>query len=387
MQLPLAYADGFSRAHAVNPAIAESYAAHTLIGDPALDRVMDELAELDPIDLQRFVGAGIEQRDHELAQAPHSLRAFFKDAVEPPDWLDFQTHRPAVKAFYANTANILVAFVCGVLIEGFSTLIAKSFATTGRVLTPGSARRRLMQNNRHLLEVFFPGGLERDGDGWKMSMRLRFVHARVRHLLTHSGVWDIKKWGTPISAAHLGLATTVFSMRLLDHAPLVGASFTADEQISVMEVWRYAGYVMGVPSGILFTDRDNARKIFEVACLCEPKPDADSATLANALIGAIPLTVGLKDPAEQLNVKRLAYRLSRALIGNELADQLEFPKMRTAGALLGFRLNQRLQGILKHSGRVRAQNLTQILDISVYDRPEKTYAMPDHYDSTKSKPW
>ena len=36
----------------------------------------------------------------------------------------------------------------------------------------------------------------------------------LRHLLANSGVWDHEAYGTPLHAAHLGLSTTVFSMRL-----------------------------------------------------------------------------------------------------------------------------------------------------------------------------
>ena len=93
-----------------------------------------------------------------------------------------------------------------------------------------------MQNNRHLLEVFYPGGLHRLGDGWKLSMRLRFVHGRVRNLLKHSGTWDEATYGTPVSAAHLGLAMTVFSMRLLDYSRLTGALFNREEAASLMAV-------------------------------------------------------------------------------------------------------------------------------------------------------
>ena len=66
---------------------------------------------------------------------------------------------------------MLVAFMTEVLVEGFSTLIAKFFNTTGRVAeTP----RRLMQNNRQLMEIFYPGGLQRSGDG----CQIRFEAAR-----------------------------------------------------------------------------------------------------------------------------------------------------------------------------------------------------------------
>ena len=387
LQAPGAYVEGYATARGVDPALADAYIRHTRIGDPDLDPVIEEVADLASDQLQRVIRAGIEQDAEALRQAPRSLRHFFEDKVGPPPWLDFEAHAPAVRAFNVNAANVLVAFVCGVLIEGFSTLISKSFATTGRVLNPESARRRLMQNNRHLMEVFYPGGMERDGDGWKLSTRLRFVHARVRHLLANSGAWDVGYYGTPISAAHLGLATTVFSMRLLEHAALVGAVFNEDEQASVMQVWRYAGTVMGVPEAILFVDRDHARRIFEIAHLCEPEPDSDAAAMANALIGAIPLTAGIEGERQQRKVMKLAYRLSRSLIGKELADQLQFPKMNTVGSLAAFRARQRLQRFVQGRQKVRLTNFSQMLDISVYDRPDDRYRMPDHYLSARSNPW
>ena len=387
LQAPGAYVDGYATARSADSELADTYIRHTGIGDPELDPVIDDVAELDGDRLQRGIRAGIERNAEALRQAPRSLRHFFEDKVGPPPWLDFEAHAPAVRAFNVNAANVLVAFVCGVLIEGFSTLISKSFATTGRVLNPESARRRLMQNNRHLMEVFFPGGMERDGDGWKLSTRLRFVHARVRHLLANSDAWDTERYGTPISAAHMGLATTVFSMRLLEHAALVGAVFNDDEEASVMQVWRYAGRVMGVPEGILFVDREHARRIFRIAHLCEPSPDADAAAMANALIGAIPLTAGIEEERKQRSVMKLAYRLSRSLIGNELADQLAFPKMNTVGSLAAFRARQRLQRFVQGRQKVRLNNFSQLLDISVYDRPDDRYRMPDHYLSARSNPW
>ena len=50
---------------------------------------------------------------------------------------------------------MLTAFVTGVLVQGFSTLIAKSFSITGRV---AMTKRRLQQNNRHMMDIFFPAG-------------------------------------------------------------------------------------------------------------------------------------------------------------------------------------------------------------------------------------
>ena len=76
---------------------------------------------------------------------------------------------------------------------------------TGRVTT-GQGPRRIRQNTRHFIEIMLPGALDREGEGWKLSVRIRLVHAQVRRLLRAADGWDEAVYGTPISAAHLGLA-------------------------------------------------------------------------------------------------------------------------------------------------------------------------------------
>ena len=194
---------------------------------------MEELSSMPPADLHRFIGAGIEQQDEVLRKAPQALRDFFATLEEPLPWLDYEAFRPGIRAFHANVDLMLVAFVTGVLVEGFSTLIAKSFSITGRV---SSTNRRLQQNNRHMMDIFFPGGLYRENGGWKLSTRICFVHTRIRSLLAQSDDWNYEAWGTPVSAAHLGLAISVFSKRLLEYSLQVGANFNKEERESVLAV-------------------------------------------------------------------------------------------------------------------------------------------------------
>ena len=380
---PSAYVEGYESARRFDSALADKYVRHTRIGDPELDPVMEEIYSLHPAELHKFIGAGIEQRDEELRAAPEPLRRFFEDLREP-EWLDHNAFQPGVRAFHANADLMLVAFVAGVLVEGFATLIAKSFTMTGRV---AATKRRLQQNNRQLLEIFFPGGLLRNGDGWKLSTRVRFVHARIRSLLARHEEWDSEAWGTPLSAAHLGFAISVFSKRLLDYSQLVGASFTEEEKASILDVWRYTGYLMGIPESILYEGGAEADRIHRIANMCEPPPDSDSAAMANALICAVPGIVDIRDDEEQKQVITLAYKLSRALIGNELAGHFQYPKVRTFGTLFGFRMKQRLQRYLKSGLMVRADNFSQLLQISVYEESGLTYDLPDHVKHEKSHPW
>ena len=384
MQIPSDYIESHQQARRLDQAVADNYVKHTLIGDPELDPIMQELSSMPPDDLHRFIGAAVEQHDEVARKAPQVLRDFFKNLEDPPPWLNRRAFEPGIRAFHANVDLMLAAFVTGVLVEGFSTRIAKSFRITGRV---AATKRRLQQNNRHMLEIFFPGGLDRDGDGWKLSTRIRFVHSRIRALLANSDDWDHAAWGVPVSTAHLGYAISVFSKRLLDYSRLLGTSYNKEERESVMSVWRYAGHLMGIPDTILYSNTAEAENLYKVGFICEPPADADSVAVANTLIQAIPLVAGITDPVEKEELLTLAYRLSRALIGNRLADGFEFPKHPTIGTLFAFRTKERIKRLLKGTPLIRAGNFTQLLQISVYDEGGLSYRMPDHVHTSKSIEW
>ena len=249
-----------------------------------------------------------------------------------------------------------------------------------------STTRRLQQNNRHMMEIFYPAGMERCNDGWKLSTRIRFVHSRIRTLLNNSEDWNHEAWGTPVSTAHLGYAISVFSGRLLECSELVGAKFTDEEKDSVMAVWRYAGYLMGIPETILYTDAEEANETYEIGYACEPAADADSIAVANLLIQSIPKVAGTTDPVQEERLIRLAYKLSRALIGNQLADEFDFPKYSTLLTLFTFRWKQYISRATNR-GMIRSNNFTQLLQISVYDSGGLSYKMPSHVHTSKSVDW
>ena len=391
LTVPSAYADGYARARAVDREAADTYIRHATIGDPELDPVMEELADLPPEDMHRFIRVGVEQDDEAtLRNAPQALRDFL-DSQEVPDWVNFEDFKPGQRAFFNNMSNMLIAYAIGSAVEGFSTLVSKSFSITGRVtgLGPG-AERRLRQNNRHMVETYYPGGMLRDGDGWKVSMRIRFIHAQMRRLLAESDVWDHEAWGTPLSAAHIGgIALYTFSIRQFEHAISMGSAISQEERESIVKIWRYGGHILGVPEAILFTNETEARRIYEIGHLCEPPPDDDALGVANAVFKAIPAMAGLENEAEIKSLQMFAYRLSRALIGNELADQYGYPNTIRFGKLVLFfyRMKQRAMKLLTRDQLVQEQSLTQIFEATQYDKGGISYKMPDHVRSTQQSPW
>ncbi len=395
VKIPSDNLPGYEKALAVMPEVAKNYVAHTYVGDPAGDEMMAELSQFGHAELREHIQAGMDQDEDALKKAPAIVREFF-DGVTEPEWLDKSKFAPGIRMFHRNSKVILASFVAGVLIEGFMTNISKSFFTTGRVRDQGV--RRLQQNNRHLVESFIPGGLDRSGDGWKLSVRIRLIHAQVRRLLKESDEWDVDAWGLPLNAAHLGFALTAFSARLLKHMKRLGASYTKEESASFMAVWRYVGYLMGIPETILIRDESEALKLFEIGMICEPDPGMESISMANSLVNSAPLLAEMTDPEARRAFSKYIYGVSRAVIGDKLADQLKYPKTSTLGVLLWFRIQQRYERLMRNATLRKLPLLSRIdrsmydqfsglLVVSAFDEAGISYAVPDHVYNEQSSKW
>ena len=390
LTVPTDYAEGYEKARLIDPDVASNYVAHLLVADPVADAFVGHLYSQRPKEINRTLRIAMDMDEKALGDCPAFVTDFFDQASAPPDWLDPDVFLPGVRMFHRNSPVVLASMVAGTLVEGFSTNISKSFFITGRLRDQGV--RRLKQNNRHMIECFMPGGLERTGDGWKLSVRVRIVHAQIRRLLNRSDEWDHDAWGAPVSAAHLGFAITAFSARLLKHMENLGASYDDEERESFMAAWRYIGHLMGIPDTILFEDEEEALRLFEIGGMCEPVPGVESAVMSNALINSGPLLVGMTEPKTRKSFSRYIYRVSRALIGNPLADQLKYPATPTFGVLPWFRMQMRCKAFVRtylsrFAKQINFNAFTSLLEVSAFDEAGISYKLPDHVYAEESTFW
>lgn len=387
--IPLDYRAGHAKVSPADRELADLYVRHTLVGDPDADAVIALLDSFPGNQRQAWIQAGIEGGPEAIPDAPELVRDFFREIEKIPVWFDPERALLGCQGFHRHSEMMLGAFVGAVLIEGFSTLISKSFSITGRLVDQGV--RRLKQNNRHVLEIFMPGGLDRQGDGWKLSVRIRLVHAQVRSLLRRGEEWETAAWGVPISAAHVAYAAAAFSALLLKRAEMLGARLPEAEREAFMMIWRYSGHLMGVLPELLFTSEQDALRLQRVGALCEPPPSIESCQLANGLINAAPIVAGIEDEKSRKKLVRKIYRISRALIGDPLADSLRYPPASTFGILaahrLSYRASSRLQSVFPFLARWRRfGQFKQLMDVSLYESKGLAYRMPGHLHAEKDSP-
>ena len=223
-------------------------------------------------------------------------------------WYDRSVAQHGCRVFLRNSTQFLTAFSAGAIVDGFVTMISKSFAITGRMINDGV--RRLKQNLRHLLDIFHPRGVEPSEDGLKLTLRIRFVHAKIRALIDKSEEWEHDAWGVSVNAAHLALATAAFSARLTQFAQMLGAELdNKDDREAFMAVWCYDAWLMGVPETLLFHSQEEGLRLFEVGTTCEPPPDEDAIALANCIVNSAPVVIGITEPkAPRFCAARLPHR-------------------------------------------------------------------------------
>ncbi|MYL05399.1 MAG: DUF2236 domain-containing protein, partial [Gemmatimonadales bacterium] len=179
MRIPSSYAPGYEAARAIDSRLADDYIRHTTIGDPLADRVVEDLAATcAPGEVHALIASALRDPFRLPDGLPDSLRELVGEVSVVPDWYDPDLAQAATRGFIRNSNIIPAALAGAAIVEGFSTLISKSFRIRGRITQNGV--RRLRQNLLHLADQYLPGGMEPGGDGWRLTLRIRLVHAQSR---------------------------------------------------------------------------------------------------------------------------------------------------------------------------------------------------------------
>ena len=308
--VPTAYRPGYEKARRTDPELAARYIEHTTKGDPLADAAIAAMHGMPQERIHHLITAGMDEDEAVFRNAPAALKELIAFSSATPGWFDSRAVYPGCRAFHRDSDLYVQALVGSSIVRGFSTLISKSFFMTGRLTDHGV--RRLRQNIRQLIEIMIPGGMDRHGEGWKLSVRIRLIHAQVRYFLRRSEEWDEAEFGVPMHIGHIALASANFSAKVIEAAKRLGAEPTAEESEAFVQIWRYSAHLLGVPETILFRNEQEALDLFEVGFTCEPRPEIESIVMGNALVNSAPVVIGIRQPKKREHLAHYVYpRLPR----------------------------------------------------------------------------
>jgi hypothetical protein len=320
--LPTAYSN-LETARRQHGARADQYVNLLWRTDPLAEAVIESFSALPEKEWQGMLGRALDHGIEAVPDAPEALRALFGQVDRVPFWVDAQQCNLGGATFLRCRLGFLALSMHALPLIYSWPAGNKPLALSGHLVHRAS--QRLKDTTRYVFAICQPGGLARFSEGFKMSVRVRLIHAQVRKLLWQSGQWREEAWGAPINQCHMAGTNLLFCVGVLDGLTRLGYRFTSAEREALIHLWRYAGALLGVENELLIAGEWEGHRLLDLIFTFEPKPDDDSRALVHAL---------MQTAHEYLRGFRVArpcsmnacYGIARALIGNERADALGFPK-------------------------------------------------------------
>lgn len=315
----------------INPERYRQYARFQSAVDPLADAVAAAFAERSAGSGRKMLETALNVGIDAVENPPPALVDLFKQVDTVPLWVDWDRVDDGGAVFLRSGAlGIAVLNLFSLPIMYSSAGGNKPLVFTGHLLR--RAPRRLAETARFVLESSRPGGLRRYAEGFKLTIRVRLMHAQVRRLLWRSGRWK-PEWGQPVNQLYMAGTNVALSAGLLEGMQRLGFRVSHRDEETLLHMWRYSGYLSGIDPELLISTRQEGRLIGELIRDAEGPPDEDSRALIVALMTASyhPLLEGVQWPS------KVSYGVSRNLIGSELADKLGYPPARWHWAVFATR--------------------------------------------------
>ncbi len=297
----------------------------TKVDEPA-DRVVDAIESLPRGEGWRLFEQGLRGGSRAIPGAPAAMRDLLDVVAEIPAWVDWPTCDRGGEMLMR--VGVLGGAVLGSqsLVLGYASPAGnKPLVLSGRLKE--QALKRLNETARFVQAVCRPGGMRPFADGWQITVKVRLIHAQVRRMILRSGKWDDSAWGAPINQHDMAGTTLLFSIAIMDGLRKLGVRIDSEEGERYIHLWRWVGRVIGVDHALLPVSEQDARRLADLIAATMAPPDQDSRDLTKALFDAA--WEGAVTPKQRRDAARrilFGTTLCRALVGDEMADQLHVPR-------------------------------------------------------------
>jgi ER-bound oxygenase mpaB/B'/Rubber oxygenase, catalytic domain len=258
--------------------------------------------------------------------APAAFRAFFDHVERVPMWVDWETvDRGGETLLRAGPLGGIVLALKSLVLGYASPAGNKPLVFSGRLQE--QAARRLNETSRFVQATISPGSMRPHAEGWRITLKVRLVHAHVRRMILKSGRWNAEAWGAPINQHDQAGTALLFSVIVLQGLRQLGMRIAWRDAEAYVHLWRWSGWLMGVDPELLPATEAEGVRLGEVIEATMGEPDEDSRRLTRALLES-PLQTA-KTRFEIANARRLmrfSAGMCRELLGGELADALAVPR-------------------------------------------------------------
>lgn len=258
---------------------------------------------------------------------PEDVRAYMKLASRLPGWIDPAAVKEAEGFFllYGLASSTLLA--CASLPECYVMKYGSEVLAYTKFLQVDPARR-VRETAQMVMDVMCPGGIQANGRGVRATMKVRVMHAIVRHMIAGDPLAKANpadpaeraKFGRPINQEDLAYTLLTFSLVVIRGFDRMGYRMTGAQREAYVHCWNVVGYLMGIREELLPASFADAEALYDVIRRRQHGQSVAGQKLTAALLAALQDAIPgrLHDPWPAA--------LTRKLVGDDTADALGVPK-------------------------------------------------------------
>jgi uncharacterized membrane protein len=251
------------------------------------------------------------------ADADEALQSYLRQGQQLPAWVDAAKVQRAEELFMAHGPLSCTLLFCASLPECYvAPHLAKTLHISGQL--EAHTEYRIRQTAAMIFPVMMRGGmLQAQGHGVSQILKVRLVHATIRHLILHGNPkefaqsvapghavqglgpmqaallaqgWRRADGGLPCSQFELAYTLLTFGYVFLRGLRTMGLPWPKEDEEAYLHLWNVVGHVLGVREDLMAHSMPEAQALFAqmqaFARTQLAEPDARPA-LGQALVQAM----------------------------------------------------------------------------------------------------
>lgn len=273
--------------------------------------------------VQQFSKNKISEND----DAPESLKKLFLQMQEVPAWFDENLANIGARLCIRSGTNALIILRDFVLMGGYDyAYLNKPLIFTG-ALKKGAVKR-LKDTLEFWVHVTRENALKINSEAYQLIVRTRLMHSYARLTIKKKIVnWDYENWGEPINSWDMIATYTGFSLVFMQGLKKLGVKITEEEEQGVFHLWKYIGYLLGIPPEFLPENKQQAVEQLYLWSSLQDKGDSDSVHLAKALLDENLENTIYRYPFQRKLLLNLHQSMNWFLLDKEINERLSIPKV------------------------------------------------------------
>ena len=272
--------------------------------------------------IQKYSEQPIAGNDEE----PESLKKFFLQLQETPDWYDETLANLGARFCMRTGVNALMILRDFTLMGGYDFAYLNKPLILTEALKKGAVKR-LKGTLEFWINVTRENALTPNSEAYQLIIRTRLMHSYARlKIKEKTKDWDGENWGEPINSWDMIATYTGFSLVFMQGLKKVGILISAEEEKGLFHLWKYIGYLLGIPAEYLPDNRQQAVEQFYWWTTIQEKGDDDSAQLARALLSENLENTIYKHLFQRNMLMNLHQSMNWFLLDQEINERLKIPK-------------------------------------------------------------